>query len=420
MGFASAWLESGSLFPELINEAPSDELGMIVVVPAYDEPEITYLLDSLKNCNAPGCKVEVIILINSPKGAAPESIKNNKTTFNDIESWKRRNNDLFFRLFAFNLEQPEIKGWGVGLARKSGMDEALRRFDRLGRPEGLIINLDADCTVARNYFQALEKDLLENRTKKGCSLYFEHPLSGNKYKSEVYRAVALYELHLRYYFQALKYTGFPDVYHTVGSAIAVKAISYLKAGGMNRRQAGEDFYFVQKLVPAGGYFNLYSTTVYPSPRVSARVPFGTGAAVSKIVSSGDTGLTTYNPLAFSDLKTFFSILDNPLCFEDQPSENLFDQLPPSVRSFLGREEWKKKIEEISGNTSGHSSFRKRFFEWFNMFRVVKYLNYSHRGFFEKTEVVSAAVSLLEMAGFEGIPASVENLISYLREAEKRN
>ncbi len=35
----------------------------------------------------------------------------------------------------------------------------------------------------------------------------------------------------------------------VGSALAVKALQYVKAGGMNRKQAGEDFYFVQKLVP---------------------------------------------------------------------------------------------------------------------------------------------------------------------------
>ena len=40
MGFASTWLEERALFPELINEAPDKQTGIIVVVPAYNEPGI--------------------------------------------------------------------------------------------------------------------------------------------------------------------------------------------------------------------------------------------------------------------------------------------------------------------------------------------------------------------------------------------
>jgi hypothetical protein len=48
---------------------------------------------------------------------------------------------------------------------------------------------------------------------------------------------------------------FSYAYHTVGSAMAVKAYQYVKVGGMNRRQAGEDFYFIQKLVHSGNFIN---------------------------------------------------------------------------------------------------------------------------------------------------------------------
>ena len=47
MGFASAYLEERALFPEIIKEAPDSETGIIVVVPAYNEPGISKLLDSL-------------------------------------------------------------------------------------------------------------------------------------------------------------------------------------------------------------------------------------------------------------------------------------------------------------------------------------------------------------------------------------
>jgi hypothetical protein len=61
---------------------------------------------------------------------------------------------------------------------------------------------------------------------------------------------------------------------------------------MNRRMAGEDFYFIQKLLPAGGFFNLNQTTVYPSPRSSARVPFGTGVTIQRLTEGKNETLLT--------------------------------------------------------------------------------------------------------------------------------
>ena len=147
MGFASVYLEERTLFPLQISEAPDRETGIIVVVPAYNEPDITKLLDSLANCTEPECRVEVIIVINAPDDATAESLENNKKSLINIESWKKTNNNSFFRLFAFNVEHNLVSGWGVGLARKTGMDEAIRRFNIIDKPDGIILNVDADCTV---------------------------------------------------------------------------------------------------------------------------------------------------------------------------------------------------------------------------------------------------------------------------------
>ena len=40
---------------------------------------------------------------------------------------------------------------GVGLARKIGMDEALKIFNYNSTSKKILICLDADCTVASNY-----------------------------------------------------------------------------------------------------------------------------------------------------------------------------------------------------------------------------------------------------------------------------
>ncbi|MBN2861879.1 MAG: hypothetical protein JXN62_01880, partial [Bacteroidales bacterium] len=267
MGFATSWLENKALFPQIFNEAPDNQTGIIVVVPAFNEPGLLDLLDSLASCIQPECKVEVIIIINAPPDAGEDSILSNRRSVNDIESWKEKHRECFFRLLTFDAGSPEMADWGAGMARKTGMDEALRRFSTLDMPQGVIVSLDADCTVAQNYFNSICNELFRRKEHKGCSIYFEHPLSGDDFPEEIYSHIISYELHLRYYRRALKYSCFPYPFHTVGSAVAVKALNYLKAGGMNRRQAGEDFYFIQKLLPQGGYFTLNSTAVYPSPRI---------------------------------------------------------------------------------------------------------------------------------------------------------
>jgi glycosyltransferase involved in cell wall biosynthesis len=232
MGFASNWLEERELFPLLINEAPDKHTGIIVVVPAYNEPDILRLLDSLLLCEKPDCKVEVIIVVNAPENASDECLRNNRLTISKIESWKKEHSDCFFRLFAFIIDT-SFKGWGVGLARKTGMDEAVRRFNSIDNPEGIILNLDADCLVEKNYFLAVYKELSGRIERSACSICFEHPLEGKDFPVSVYESIIQYELHLRFYFQGLSYTGFPWVFHTVGSAIAVKALPYIKAGGMS-------------------------------------------------------------------------------------------------------------------------------------------------------------------------------------------
>ena len=420
MGFASTYLKERALFPQKINEAPDRATGIIVVVPAYNEPGITKLLDSLANCTEPECKVEVIIVINAPDDATGENIENNKKSIINTESWKKINSNIFFRLFVFEAERHFIGGWGVGLARKTGMDEAVRRFNSIDKPDGIILNLDADCTVEKNYFLAVSNELLKKDNLAACSIYFEHPLSGNNYPDTIFKYITLYELHLRYYFQGLAYSGFPYVFHTVGSAIAVKALAYIKAGGMNRKQAGEDFYFIQKLVPAGGYFNLNSTTVYPSPRASSRVPFGTGASIGKLSSDRSSTLLTYNMLAFRELRTFFELTDVFFkCSPEQLNEH-FNLIPQGLRLFLDQKEWIDKMIEVKNNTSGIESFKKRFYVWFNMFRVVKYLNYVHLDFFEKKPVDSSASELLEIRGITLDLKEPLDLLLYYRSMEKNS
>jgi hypothetical protein len=189
---------------------------------------------------------------------------------------------------------------------------------------------------------------------------------------------------------------------------------------MNRKQAGEDFYFIQKLLPLDGYFNLDSTTVYPSPRESFRVPFGTGATITRLIGSGEKVLNTYNINGFRELRILFSMAET--LFQCGPAEikKHYKNLPGGLVSFIREEEWLGKIVEIQGNTSGEGSFRKRFFDWFNMFRIVKYLNHVHEGIFKKIPVAEAASELLTVSGYKIDSMNPKDLLNFYRKMERGN
>ena len=119
MGFASDYLEKRALFPELIKEAPFGDTSIIVVVPSFDEPEITYLLDSLNLCAEPACSVEVLIIVNAPAGAEEESLLNNRKSIFEIESWKKEHSGCFFRVFVIDLNISENGRVGRGDGQKS-------------------------------------------------------------------------------------------------------------------------------------------------------------------------------------------------------------------------------------------------------------------------------------------------------------
>lgn len=418
MDFASSYLANKTLINKLFADIPEKNTGIIITIPAFNEPGIIFTLNSLLKCKITPCNVEIIVLVNAPRNAELSQIQQNRITCDELTAWQQENKDGFLTLLFHDAGKQDDRGWGVGMARKMAMDEALRRFSSINNPEGVIVSLDADCLVSENYLEELYDHLYERSDRKACSVYFEHPLTGNM-PPDIYVAITLYELHLRYYYQALKYTGFPWAFQTIGSALAVKADAYTRAGGMNRRQGAEDFYFIQKLVTAGGYFYLNSAAVMPSPRISDRVPFGTGPVIAKMISNNNDVYLTYDPAGFEYLKNLF---DNVLIFFDtdyKTSDNIYNSLHLSLKEFLDDNNWLKKIPEIRNNTASKESFRKRFFNWFNMFKIVKYLNFLHSGrFLIKIPVQKAAVQLLYKMGVTGVTDDANGLLKLYKEMER--
>lgn len=382
--------------PYRIDKPTDAKTGLIVVIPAYREDELIFTtLNSLFSCEPPSFRVEVIVVLNTPEDQQPEIISEQKACAAEIRELANPGAcPPWLNLLTLEAYDLRKKHFGAGLARKTGLDEAARRFYSIRKPDGIIACLDADSPVAANYFTAIEK-WFSNSDNAGASIYFEHPLEGERYQDEVYEAITLYELHLRYYLLALKQTGFPYAFHTVGSCMVFRVINYARVGGMPKKQAGEDFYLLQKLIPLGGFGELNTTTVYPSPRPSDRVIFGTGASVKNHLQGTQKQGTTYNPQAFNDLTTLFLLAPELETLPPEEFEDWTYQLTGPLRSFLLNTNFEKELRTIQQNSSNSKTFLKRFFGVFNAFTIIRYLNYAHEHFYAKSDLFEAAFTTIE-------------------------
>ena len=388
------YLQKQSRYPKLITTPPHPALSLVVVIPCFNEKTILQSLDALKKCKIENFAVEVIVLINDAENTAAQIKNQNQQTFYEADNWARTNNasQLHFHiLYQKNLPK---KHAGVGLARKIGMDEAVRRLESVSRANGVIICFDADSKCRADYFMAIAKHFREKPDTQAAGIPFEHPLEGNEFAPEVYQAILTYELHLRYFIHAQKYAGFPHAVQTIGSSMAVRCDAYQKQGGMNRRKAGEDFYFIHKFTAIGKHSEIKNTVVYPSPRISNRVPFGTGKAVGEILQQQDH-FKTYAPRSFEDLKIFLEKVEVLFTIKQAQLEAFLDTLPVSVRKFLIQSNFESKLLEIQKNSTNLRNFSNRFYQWFNAFLLMKFVHFARDHYYPNVEITVASEWLVE-------------------------
>lgn len=404
-------------FIKRIEVSPNPNLGLTVVIPSYNEPNLLQSLNAIANCSKPSCAVEVIVVINYPQGAEINVIENAVESERIVLKTNQLANSETFRFFPIMATNLIPKQAGVGLARKIGMDEAAWRFLKVENPKGIIACFDADSTCEPNYLIELEKLWQRNPCTSGCSINYKHPIEGNEYEPPIYQGIVAYELHLRYYVEAGRFIGHPHSYATIGSSMACSAETYLKVGGMNRRKAGEDFYFLQKIIPNGNFAELNSTCIYPSPRPSLRVPFGTGRAMSKYLENPNIPISTYNIESWLGLKAFLckvEHLHNPTI---DPKQFLLT-LHPSLAEFLVINGFEEKLTEIRSNTSNAKAFTKRFYLWFDAFSLLKYLNFAHEKHFDKQPIEKEANELCKLIGIEAKGESITDLLIAFRQKQQ--
>ncbi len=400
------YLEKHALFEPLIKSPVPDDLMMVVVIPAYNESNLLSTLSALNSCEPPSGSVECVVVVNAGEHDKPEIKRTNDRVVKEIIQFRNRKQPWFKLYITKHQCIPEKKA-GVGLARKIGMDEAVYRFEKVSL-DGIIVNLDADCTCSQNYFTAIEDFFAGHPRVWSAGIYFEHHWMGESAK--IRSAIVLYELHLRYLIAAQRLIGLPYAYQTIGSSMAVRSKAYQKRGGMNTRKAGEDFYFIHKFTSISRHAEILNTTVYPSARVSDRVPFGTGKAINKYLDLGQQLTSALD--SFLDLKAMLDQL--PQVYRSPGAA--IDQLPKTVSKFFQAMDGLQRLDQIKKNTASFPTFRMRFFQWFNAFQLVKFLHFCRSHYPDRPVVDEASRLVGFMAQDSAISfSSAEELLAFFRE-----
>jgi len=400
--------------PFLKNPIPTD-LKISIVIPCYCEENLFRTLESFQTKTVFDFSAEVIVMINASENDSPENKNLNLENYEKGLEWTKTHSSEKLKFhFILDNELPK-KHAGVGLARKIGMDESVFRFSQIGF-DGVIICADADALYENDFIQKVHDHFfLHYPETPGCSIYFEHPLSGNEFEQNVYEGIIRYELYLRYYKNSLEYCGFPFAFHTIGSSMATRSSAYQKCGGMNKRKAGEDFYFLQKLIELGNFSELNSTKVIPSPRPSHRVPFGTGRSVSEWLESEDKIWKVYSISIFDSLKLFNDQIEK---LYSNDFDNLLN-LHPLLISFLKQNEVDAKILEIRKNSNSLESFIKRFYSWFDAFLVLKASHFLRDNGMGTQEVKIASDELLNRLKIKS-GSSVNELLEIYRNLDRKD
>jgi len=389
-------------FPWQIAGSNRSDFTAAIIIPVLAEREtLPATLESL--CLNPLkylAQTLVVTVVNNRVNAGSDQISDNEKTLHWLQSNPYPQLNLcWVDASSAGLELPDKDG--VGLARKIGFDLSLQQLD--WKVDPLLVSLDADTLTDSQYLATLFSYFMTSG-KGAAVMPFRHQSVA---APEQERAIRHYELYLRSYLFGLLLAGSPYAYHSIGSAFACSATAYIKAGGMNRRCGGEDFYFLQQLTKTSAMGTAHGTVVHPSPRFSDRVPFGTGKAVQEQVKSGRDLFHFVPVCGFQILQKWLQLVH---CQLDQTADQIMQdalQISPVLDAFLTELNFIRTWEKLQNNHSSAVQRQQAFHDWFDALRTRQLLTRIEDK--SATSARQKIEQLLSWGGYAGFEEEAEQL-----------
>ena len=349
------------------NKIPHNQrYDFFIIIPAYSEYE--YIDNTLFSINdqidIDFNKLLVIVIINNSLSSSSEVKENNFNTYTKLI--KRKYDFELIIIDSFSLEYAyDKKIAGVGLARKIGMDFCIPYSHK----HSLYCSVDADTIIEKKYLDYISQ-IYHKFLFKAAVVNFSHQLTSNSIVNE---AICEYELLLKQIAQQVHQSGSPYGYVSMGSTIICTVLAYISVGGMDPKQATEDFYFLQKLAKYDKIHQIDEILVHPSARQEQRVYLGTGYRLNNIANESLFSDLQFNQQAFQDLSFIYStIKENWNCSLDD-IQAVFIKYNEEIWAYFIHNSFDDIFYKIKKNTNNQKQFINQFNYWFDNLKIYKFL-----------------------------------------------
>lgn len=348
----------------------------VIVVPALDElTNIDKILNSLSlNSIKYINETIIIIVVNNTISEENNIIEENRKLLDYLRKRAKSNSNLNIGIIDASATDKAlpVKNGGVGLARKIGMDLSLKYFDYNNDRKKILLSLDADCLVTNNFLEEIIEKF-NNEDLNAAVVNYEHILPEDELRKS---AIINYEIFLRYYVLGLTYANSHFAFHSIGSTIACDVVSYVNVGGMNNKKAGEDFYFLEKLAKSFTISKINKATVFPSARISNRVPFGTGPRIKRFLENSQNEYLLYSPKNFEILKNWLDVFSGKK-YSRNATELLKEAkiINPELHQFLIEQNFEANWNKIIDNSKTEVQLTRQKNNWMDGFKTLKLIHY---------------------------------------------
>ncbi|MEA3464747.1 MAG: hypothetical protein U9R29_01800 [Thermodesulfobacteriota bacterium] len=369
--------------------------SMAVIIPALGEGEQLWAtLESI--ATNPAIVLEntlVVVIINCRVDSDPELVCQNKIDLAELRGGRHFGALRLAWIDASSADrQLPFKQGGVGMARKIASDLLLPYLT----DDGLLIHLDADTVVDERYLQSISDSFVAAHFGAAVIPYCHQPGED----SAGHRSIILYELYLRCHVLGLQLAGSPYAYHSIGSTMVCTCSAYIKAGGMNCRLAGEDFYFLQQLTKTGGMGLVSGTVVRPAARISQRTPFGTGQVVRQLSNDDDATQRFYAPQCYSVLQQWLALVNECLHHDAVQLMAQVQEISPMLADFLQQEQFVAVWERLCRTHSQYARRQHAFHEWFDGLKTMRCIHHLSEHVYPMADAKQHVPPLLRYAELE--------------------
>ena len=355
-------------FPYINNyKVKKESYKYFIIIPIFNEYD--YILQTLKSIDKnPQIYLDellVVLVINNSINDSDDIKNNNFKTHKTISNQKYHYEYLIIDSYSKKNALGK-KHCGVGVSRKIGMDFAIY----FSRENSILFSLDADTLVSEKYFETIT-NCFDKMKIKACTINFKHQKAKNLIIEKIIRE---YEEKLKNIADLIYKSGSPYGYVSMGSALACKTSAYMLVGGMSKKKATEDFYFLQSLAKQTKIYKIKKILIFPSSRDERRVYLGTGYRIKEFKDNQKFINLDYSKEAYYNLNIILTLVDEMWGKDFSVFNKKINKIcNQKVINFFEDNNFKDIWVKFCKETDNKNQFILFFNQWFDALKTIKFL-----------------------------------------------